>query len=282
MAADPSATGTAYPPANDVERQLLRLLGDSDGYLRVIRTAPLYVPVLGANPSAQQPLVWRHDGVPHLAVFTSLAALRLRAGNSAEAYRVTDADELAARWPDPAWRLAINPGTPIGAYLAAPTLTVPLTEGVPGVEFDAAATFAPGTPMEQVMRLARDVNDPGTLLDALVVSPVVMPTAVAAHASQIGELDFPWLVDLRGPAPVINVFTSTERLDEGGYAQATTVRADFVAILKAWPDPDLWLAVNAGSAIATVFAGTQVAELLNWARGLARRQLAGGQPRAAG
>ncbi len=112
---------------------------------------------------------------------------------------------------------------------------------------------------------------PERFLDALVVSAAVMPTAAPASAGDLGGPGFPWLVDIRGPDPVVNVFTSAELLTAAGYPLDRSVSADFVAIAAAWPDTRFGLAVNPGSAIATLFPGTEVVRLTEWARAVAHR-----------
>jgi hypothetical protein len=99
-----------------------------------------------------------------------------------------------------------------------------------------------------------------------------MPTAGPAAADAIGAPDFPWLVDIRAPSPAINLFTSPKRLTDAGYQESRSVAADLIAVVKAWPDTRFWLAVNAGSAIATVFRGSEVARLVDWAEDLVRRR----------
>jgi hypothetical protein len=271
MAAPQPPALSGYQPANEVEYQLAHARGDASVYLRVLRTAMLYVPVLGTEGDARPPS-WRHGGVPHVAVFTSLDTMRLRVVGIADAYRVVECADLVAQWPDPTGRLAVNPGTPIGAYLPVAALTDAGIGRSDLVEFDPAWTFRPATPFEKVMYLARNAGEGATFLDALVVSPAFLPTAGPAAADAIGAPDFPWLVDIRAPEPVINLFTSRERLVEAGYPEERSVGADLIRIAQAWPDTRFWLAVNAGSAIATLIAGGQVAHLVYWAEDLVRRR----------
>src|SRR5262249_48052201 len=77
-----------YQPANEVEYQLAHARGDPAVYLRVLRTALLYVPVTGPDGGEQAPPAWRHGGSPHVAVFTSLDTMRLKVAGIADAYRV--------------------------------------------------------------------------------------------------------------------------------------------------------------------------------------------------
>ncbi|MEN3305058.1 MAG: hypothetical protein V7603_1260 [Micromonosporaceae bacterium] len=273
MAAPQPPALAGYQPANDVEYQLAHARGDATVYLRVLRGALLYVPVVGQpEDDAQGPPAWRHGGVPHVAVFTSLDTMRLRVVGIADAYRVIECADLVAQWPDATGRLAVNPGTPIGAYLPVAALTDAAAGRSDLVEFDPAWTFRPANPFENVMYLARNAGRPETFLDALVVSRALMPTAGPAAADAIGAADFPWLLDIRAPSPVINVFTSPERLTAAGYEESRAVSVDLIALVKAWPDTRFWLAVNAGSAIATLFAGDQVARLVDWAEDLVRRR----------
>jgi hypothetical protein len=239
----------------------------------VLRTALLFLPVIGqVDGDGQRPPAWRHGGVPHVTVFTSLEIMRLRVAGIADAYRVVECADLVAQWPDPTRRLAVNPGTPLGAYLPVAALTDAAAGRSDLVEFDPAWTFRPATPFENVMYLARNAGVAETFLDALVVSRACMPTAGPASADNIGAPDFPWLVDIRAPSPVINVFTSPQLLTAAGYQESRAVSADLVAVVKAWPDTRFWLAVNAGSAIATLFRGDEVSRLVSWAEDLVRRR----------
>jgi hypothetical protein len=185
---------------------------------------------------------------------------------------VVECAELVDQWPDPTGRLAVNPGTPIGAYLPVAVLRDLAAGRSDLVEFDPAWTFRPANPVENLMQVARNGGDAGTFLDALVVSRGYLPTAGPTTADAVGAPDFPWLVDIRGPSPVINVFTSVERLTAAGYQESRSVSLDLVAVVKAWPDTRFWLAVNAGSAIAVLFAGDQVAVLVEWAKEFVRRR----------
>src|SRR5438552_2608991 len=109
----------AWQPANDAERDLLRALsaGDQAGYFTVLAKAPLYLPGAAMSGATQQLATWARDGTTYLLAFTSLDALVRCTGTSADVYWTTDYDELARRWPDPAWRLGVNPTVPIGAFL---------------------------------------------------------------------------------------------------------------------------------------------------------------------
>ncbi len=283
MAAPLPYVDSGYEPANEVERRLALTRGDGPGYLRVLAGATLYVPVRGrAEAGPRAPTGWLHNGVPHLPVFTSLSALRLRATGIADGYRVTDVDELIASWPDPRWRLAVNPGTPLGVYVPVTAVRDHATGRPELVEFDPAWGFVPGTPFERVMYLARMCARPDRYLDALVVSRALMPTAGPASADDLRSETFPWLVDIRGPDPVITVFTSPQRLADGGYPSERAVAADLIAIVQAWPDARFSLAVNPGSAISALFAGREVPTLTSWARRLARSRAPRGTTGLAG
>jgi SseB protein N-terminal domain len=274
MAAAHPPDPPSYQPANETEGRLAAARGNAAAYLAILRSAMLYVPMLeDAERGTQSPPTWSHDGVPHLAVFTSLGAMALRVAGVADSYRVTTGDELVAQVPEPTSRIAVDPGTPIGAYFPLSALR-DLAAGRPElVEFDPAWRFQPANAAERLMYLARNGGRSEAFLDGLVLSQVFLPISGPASAEELGSPRFPWLADLRGPVPVINAFTSVDRLTAAGYAAEQAVCLDFMALVQAWPGPGFALALNAGSAIATLFPGDEVPRLNDWAQELVRRRL---------
>lgn len=231
---------------------LTSAVGDTVGYLRVLRGAPLLVPHRGGLPL--RALI---DGRAQLPAFTSGEALERRMPGIADGYRTTDHDRLMAVWPDPALRLAVNPGGPSAASVGVDAT----------VTFGSA--FAPDNPYERLMFLARERGRGDLFLDALVTCRVEVPTAIPATVADLGRPTFPWLVDLRAADPVIHLFTSPVLRDAAGYPGHRTVSADLVDVLRAWPSPGIQLGVDAGSALATLYDGAEVPRLLEWAARLA-------------
>ncbi|HEY7487544.1 MAG TPA: SseB family protein [Streptosporangiaceae bacterium] len=112
-----------FQPGNQVDEELLdaAVRGDTDAFLRVLLSATVLVPI----PDDASP-----DIIPGDAEFRWDAALRdattaqvytsyerLREGTGESKYVQAAFRELITLWPDPAWTMALNPGTRIGATL---------------------------------------------------------------------------------------------------------------------------------------------------------------------
>ncbi|SCE91696.1 SseB protein N-terminal domain-containing protein [Micromonospora matsumotoense] len=157
----------SWQPANDTERALLRAAraDDRPEFFRILTRAELFLPQLrddDTDDGSQRFVTMDLFGQPFLPVFTSLEAMVPQVAGVADAYTVTGYDELCARWPVAGWRLAINPGTPLDAYLpveavrlaADGTLAVPagaellteLAEAAADDEIAAAAAAGPADP----------------------------------------------------------------------------------------------------------------------------------------
>jgi hypothetical protein len=265
MPTDPGA----WEPVNDVERTLRYAWEQEDGLLllRTLAGAPLYLPGFsggGRGGSAQpQRLLTRVRGDrTYLIVFTSPEALHDGLDEVVDGWRLTSVPELVRTLPDPGWGLAVSPNLPIGAYLGPEQL-----EALAELVADEPV-FHAADANEAVMFRAQRTAAPGTYLDVLVMSEVLLPLAAPAAAGDLGRADFPWRVEVVDHLRTVSVFTSPQRLTEALPDPVPAVRVDLVVLLNAWPDPDWRLSVNPGSAIATVFTGGQVPELLQWARAL--------------
>src|SRR5512142_1789576 len=107
----------AWTPANDVERAMAGSLSDGDPavYFRVIAEAPLYLPAF-AGSGPQRLVTCRRGEDTCLVVFTSPEAMAARLVG-VELFRTTSYPELAEKWPDPGWLLAVDPGLPIQGYM---------------------------------------------------------------------------------------------------------------------------------------------------------------------
>lgn len=275
-------TGTSPPllpewePANDVERTLRYAWdrNDTELFVRTLAGAPLYLPGFsggGRNGTAQpQRLLTRRRGErTYLLVFTSPAALYAGVGEVVEGWRPTTLAELMHAWPDPDWGLAISPTTPIGAYLDQ--------EQVAAIAQAVAEepAFEPADEAEAAMFQAQRGSDPGSYLDVLVTSRVLLPLGAPAGAEDLGQPGFPWRVEPLDGEPTVSVYTSERRLAEVVPDPVPVVSVEALALARAWPDPGWRLAVNPGSAIATVFTAAQVAELVSWSRLMEARSEAG-------
>ncbi|WP_302931568.1 SseB family protein [Actinomadura sp. WMMA1423] len=124
--AGPPPAGTRLPlpehalPGMDAELLEPRLAeakanGDNAAYFRLLENADLVLPATASaveDPDrAEFPTVTIGSGT-YVTVFTSPGALARTGERHPGLYRRTSFARLAAGWPDPAWRLAINWGLP--------------------------------------------------------------------------------------------------------------------------------------------------------------------------
>jgi hypothetical protein len=183
---------------------------------------------------------------------------------------------LGQNWPDPAWRLAVNPGTPIDAVVevdlveraARGEVTVPSGAGPSGAgpaagdpENAAGPGFVPANPSELSIALGLRAGDENLVLDGLLAATVQVPTTRPVTAGDIEQADFPWR-STAGPPPAIEVFTSAERMSQALPGPPPAVPLRFVDVVLAWPGDPYRLAVNPGSPLAVMFDSAQISDLL--------------------
>jgi hypothetical protein len=274
-----------WEPANDAERALLRALRDGDqrAYFQTLAGARLYLPGLAAQSrgAAQQLATWQRDGQTYVLAFTSVEALEDCVEGDADAYLTTDCAALVRDWPDPSWRLAVDPTLPIGAYLrpdevrrgAAGELTVPTADEVLA-DAGGPAPLRPANDLERTLAAATSAGDAEAYFDALVTARVLVPTGwPVTDPAEIARPGFPWRAAMVAEQPTIAVFTSPERLAEAVADPVPTVGVDLVAVARHWPDPSYRLAVDPGSSIGIVLTGEEVGLLVPWAQDVVRRYL---------
>ncbi|RLK25167.1 type III secretion system (T3SS) SseB-like protein [Micromonospora sp. M71_S20] len=106
---------------------------DLPGYLGILAAAAVCVP-LAAEPGPDRDVPWTivtdPTGAPLLPVFTSPEALTVFAGEGVPFVAVPCAD-LLANWPDPAWGLVVDAGTPRALALGASSLAALLAANPP-------------------------------------------------------------------------------------------------------------------------------------------------------
>ncbi|WP_433229226.1 SseB family protein [Micromonospora sp. CA-248260] len=293
----------SWQPANDTERALLRAARDDDrtGFFRILTRAELFLPQLRADDPAdggQRFVTMDLFGQPFLPVFTSLEAMVPQVAGVADAYTVTGYDELCERWPVAGWRLAVNPGTPLDAYLpveavraaadgelavpAGAELLTELAEAAADDEIaaatadgpdDPAAATAPPAPAPgpadepdtaALLRDAAERGDSVGYLDALLDALVVLPTgAPVPDPARLVDPDFPWRAVDAGETPVIEVFTAPERFARAYPDGTPSLRATMAALLTVWP-PGYALAVDPDSPAGITVPADQVPFLLLW------------------
>jgi hypothetical protein len=280
-----------WQPANDTERALATALARDDraGFFQVVADADLYLPQRsGSDATGQEQdfVTVALFGQTVLPVFTSIEGLAAAMAGLADAYTVTSYPELCDKWPVPQWRLAVNPGSPIDAYLpveaveaaARGELVVPTAgEAIvdAAAEADPAARAAALDPHQALVEAASQA-DPDGYVDALLDCVVVVPTAREVSDPQPPGPDFPWRP--AGPAedPAIEVFTSAEAFT-AAYPEQPGVTMPFVILLTAWPDGHA-LAVNPGGPAGLVVPADQVHQLLLWATPLGPTPKDPGEP----
>lgn len=108
--------------------------GHPAAYFRALTAATLYLPQ-SQDGDLQRMLTCRSGQDTFLLTFTSPEAIRARLTGivNSTAVRYT---QLVTQWPNPAWRMAVDPGLPIEVYLAV--------DGVPQV-LDGAQGIANAT-----------------------------------------------------------------------------------------------------------------------------------------
>jgi hypothetical protein len=271
-------TSPDWRPANEAERRMAAALarGDAVAYFQIVATAPLFMPAPVAAEGGGDPrpvVTITVDGRRHLLAFASVQAAEVGMGGAVDSVVATSYRELVENWPDPEWRLALDPGSPIGVLteMAAVMETALDDTADPDVDEDV--------PEEVTIRAidsAIEADDSDLLLDALVLATVFVPTARPAPPSELAEPTFPWRSVPLGAVPTIMVFTSQERMAAGAGA-GPHVRVPFAEVLAAWPDPAYRLAVDVGWPTAMTFEGEQLPALLSWFDGLMRRPTDGAE-----
>lgn len=244
----------SWEPANEVERAMLQALleGDQRSYFQLVAVAELYLPQVSGLPAGDQRFVTVElGGGMFLPVFTSVRALAARAGRAYDSYTVTNYLELRRKWPDPDWRLAINIGTPLDAYmpveaiaeaavgdLEVPTAAELMAAAEEEVAYDEAlrglrdAQPYPDEDPLAALRAAGEAGDAYGFLDRLLDFPVLIPVARPVPAEAILEDDFPWLPTADH---MIEVFTSREELERRLPEPVDTIEAALTFVSANWP-----------------------------------------------
>jgi hypothetical protein len=269
-----------WQPVNEVEEAMMLAASEDDrqAYFQLVAVADLFLPQIAGDESTEQRFLTVHafDQV-FLPVFTSVQALAGQFAGAINGYTITNYAELRRKWPDPEWRLAINPGTPVDAYLsiesveeaAVGDVVVPtmaeLTEAAEedeGIEQELQALYAAGDyPVDDpdaALLAAAQAGDVYGYVDRLLDSLVLIPTTRPAGAEEILEPDFPWLP---GPDQMIEVFTDPEALARTHPDPVPAVEVALPFALAMWPD-GYGLSVNPGGDNGIVVAADEVLLLL--------------------
>jgi hypothetical protein len=271
-----------WAPANEVERLMAEAMssGDRRSYFRQLERCRLLVPQLqrGGDPGdGQQFVTATLFGQRYLLAFTSVPALRSATDPVADSYVVTDYAELRQRWPVRGWRLAVNPGTPIDAYLdieavavaAAGAITVPtVAEALArGAAIDDVAPdgAVPSDP-HGALAAAAAAGDADGFLRALLDATVLVPTTRPVDAAAILDSDVPWLSSGSADEPEVAVFTSAPELCRFYPPSTPYVEVAFAFLAALWPDRYA-MTVNPGGATPVSLPGHEVGLLPLWSAG---------------
>ncbi len=273
-------TAPGWQPANPVEEALLTagLENDRQMFFQVVASADLYLPQVSEAPGPQRFLTVHALGQVFLPVFTSVQGLAQQYGQAVDGYTVTNFAELSRKWPDPDWRLAINPGTPLDAYLSIESLMqaalgdiqVPTMhelvetaekDEILDVELRDRHERAGPYPEDdaEALRAALEAGDVYGYVDRLLDMNVLLPVARPAEAEEILADGFPWQPDAYR---MIEVFTSPETLARRHPSAAPDVVEVALAFaLAAWPD-EHGISIDPDSAGAFELPADQVLALL--------------------
>ncbi|GLW32369.1 SseB family protein [Actinoplanes regularis] len=282
MNGQPEQGPAEWAPSNEVERAmaLAAVADERQTYFQLVAVADLFLPQLTGDRSGRQRFLTVHafDHV-FLPVFSSVESLARQFGHAIDGYVVTTYAELRRKWPNPEWRLAINPGTPIDAYLPVEDLAgaavgdrvVPtLAELVEtSVEEDLqearlralheAGDYPDDDPMT-AMSAAADAGDVYGFMERLLDAVVLVPTTRPAQAEELVDAGFPWRY---APEHRIEVFTSPASLAASHPDQVPYVEAGFSFVLACWPEG--WsLAVDPDGDNPLEFGAEQVPWLLTF------------------
>ena len=193
--------------------------------------------VMPAAPDGDSwPVTRDPDGIPVVLLFTSVDRLRAsRIGAGDDRYSVWPVLDLLAWWPDPTWKILIDPEQP-GEVLITPEVIAALTE---------RATEA--YPLDAALRAAD--GDAERYLDALVAAEVVVPIASGGSPSRdLADPDFAWwLTETADSARAVALFSSPCRVS-ARLGDADWIITPFVEVLAHHPpgcavlvDPDFHL-----------------------------------------
>ena len=230
-----------WTPRNDVEWALAAALsgGDRREFFRLLTVVPLLLPRTGTDVLTVE--IFQRRYIP---IYTSVETLHARVGHLADGFAQVDYPWLRQTLIGMGLRLAVNPDTPIEAYVAIESL-----------ELAARGELVVPTLAEFTTEVA--------LLDADVLVPTLDEVTDPAR---VLDPDFPWRVGGTPASPAIAVFTSPELLLAVQGEPGPAVTLPFVAVAGAWPDGHR-LCVDPGTVFGIELAAEQVPLLLLWPSG---------------
>jgi len=208
-------------------------------------------------------------GETFLVVFTSVEAMAAQLSGLVDGYAFTRYAELSEKWPHPQWRLAVNPGTPLEAYVpigavaaAAAGDLVVATAAELVAEAESAVTAPPDVAAELAEAVA--AGDVDRYAAALLDTVVLVPTEhEVADPADILDPGFPWRRTGPPETPMIEVFTSPQALDRAFPGGTPSVQVALPFALAVWPD-GCGLSVDPGEPTGIDLPSDQVQWLLLW------------------
>ena len=242
--------GGPWHPANAVEQSMADAVaaGDSTAYFRLVESAQLFLPgsMVDRAAGVQRFVTRVMFGHTYVLVFTSVERLTASVAGLADASVATTYAELLRHWPDPTWLLAVNPGSPVDAYVHVGAVAHAARGGLPvttaaqliadadaGLAGSGLQPDAVDAALAEAVRTT-DVNAyVHRLLGALVIVPT---TAAVTGPAEILEPWFPWRITGGPEAPAVELFTSRAAFARAYPQPAAHVVAAFRFVLTAWPE----------------------------------------------
>lgn len=255
-----------WMPVGPTEEALLTaaMAGDGAAFGTELAGSNLLLPVTEAAAEGLESPRWATndlEGVTFLLAFTSPEALAaIAAPGSSVRYRVTDFFDLVEHWPDPEWRMALNPGLPIGAQLTSAELRDLVAAGPPIPLKPDRLTEA-----EETLWATLRAGDSPDFMATLIRQPLLLPLAPSGGLSRdMTDSEFPWwCVDNELGEPGLPIFTS-EHLLESVLGDREFIEVSFPQLAESWPDSAWYLMVNPNTSLTTRLTGTQVQGLGTW------------------
>ncbi len=224
--------------------------GDGQAYFQALTTGTLFLPDL-AEPGPQQLVTVRSGADTYLIAFTSCEALASRLSGVA-AFRTTTFAELAGKWPDPDWMLAVNPDTPIQAYAPIEVIRAG-ADGRLVLEAERGNPDLPANDLEAELDQAVRGSDVDGIIGALVTATVHVPVTGDGRPRPLAER-------------TIAAFTSRRQLAAAVPAGLPAAVLPFLDVVLDWPGDDWQLVLNPAGRAPLEFAGPQVRGFVEWAR----------------
>ncbi|MFL6055030.1 MAG: SseB family protein, partial [Actinoallomurus sp.] len=258
--------GAEFVPLDEEERLLhdAAARDDREEFLRtLLGVRQIWVPMVeGGDPilSPGRPGFQWHTresgGRTVVPLFTGPGRMREVMGG--HPFVLSDLAKVLRFWPDRAWDLVINDGSPIGATIPGERVTALSRQ----VDDDAAERIASDFPAQNDVerRLFEAREEPAARLTVLLEASVFLPVWSRTPPTMQTPPDdpaFPWsAVSVRGRTSVL-VFTSFDWMKE---AVGTTgfVMPTFADLIAAWPEPDWDVSVNPGTPIEIALSAEEI------------------------